>query len=537
MADALMVRRWARRSGAWALVIAALLGTPAHADLYTALSVFKQGNYPSAFQDFLALAKLGQPLAQVDVAYLYAAGVGTPQSSRRAYAWAVLAGQNAQAKGAKLAAKLRPVLSPAAERAAARIVARYSPDALRRRLLPVAVGACGGSHSGDGADSCPFDIHTYAQCNPVHFDRFEYPMMQGITENMQSQLVVRFTLMPDGTARLPHVVFGLPEPAFRPAVRATVLRSKFKALPPGTQPVQCEMEISFLERDEEDLSAYPQLELYLFRERSRARRGDPRAEAVYGTLLAGLPQVGRFRGRHFLQWLVKAAQAGVPYAQYEVGESLISGWGCRPDEAKGLRWLKLAAAQNEPRAETALAARLLRRPPDPATMATARQWLEAAVAQHEKSAALYLSALLAAAPEARDRDPARALRLEKEAFAHPAADPTGYEIRAAAYAAEGHFAHAVDAEQEAIAQARRLGWSLAPLQTRLARYRAGKPWFGNLINLGTPISERPIPPCAAGKCLSRVSDGKRRESRPVALVGHVGQRLERLQRRVDPVLG
>ena len=537
MGDALIARRRARRWGVWALVIGALVGTPAHADLYTALSKFKQGDYAPAFQEFLALAKLGQPLAQVDVAYLYAAGVGTPQSNRRAYAWALLAGQNAQAKGTKLAAKLRPVLSPAAERAAARIVARYSPDALRRRLLPVAVGACSGSHSGDGDDSCPFDIHSYAQCNPVHFDRFEYPMMQGITENMQSQLVVRFTLMPDGTARLPHVVFGLPEPAFRPAVRASVLRSKFKTLPPGTQPVQCEMEISFLERDEEDLSAYPQLELYLFKERSRARRGDPTAEAVYGTLLAGLPQVGRFRGRHFLQWLVKAAQAGVAYAQYEVGESLISGWGCQPNEAKGLRWLQVAAAQNEPRAETALAARLLRRPPDPATIATARQWLEAAVAQHDKIAALYLSALFAASPEARYRDPARALRLEKEAFAHPTVDPTGYEIRAAAYAAEDHFARAVHAERRAIAQAHGLGWSLAPLRARLARYRAGKPWFGNLINYGTTVTERPIPPCAAGKCLSRVPDGERHQRRQAALAGRVGQRLGRFQRLVGPVLG
>lgn len=499
MTDALDARPRSWRWGAWGLVLAILACAPAHADLATTLQTFKRGDYAPAFHGFLALAKLGQPLAQVDVAYLYAAGVGTTQSNRRAYAWARIAGQNGEAKGKNLAAKLRSVLSPAAQHAAARIVARYGPAALRKRLLPVSLGACGGAHSGAAADSCPFAIHAYPQCNPVHL-WFGYPMMQGMTENLQSQVVVRFTLMPDGTARLPHVVFGLPEPGFDSAVRGVTLHSKFNPLARGAQPLQCEMEIDFLESGQEDLSAYPKLDLYLFRERGRARRGNPMAEAVYGTLLAGLPQVGRFRGRHFLRWLVKAAQAGVPYAQYEVGESLISGWGCRPDRAKALRWLRLAAAQNEPRAETALAVRLLRRRPAPAAMARARRWLEAAAARHDTMADLYLSAMLAAAPQARFRDPARALRLEQKAFAHVDVDPTGYEIRAAAEAAEGHFKRAVSAERRAIAHARRLGWALAPLKSRLARYRAGKPWFGNLLNDTVPVSGAPQPSCEEGLC-------------------------------------
>lgn len=500
MADAFVARRRTRHWGAWPLALAALACAPAHAGLSAALKTFKQGDYAPAFHEFLALARLGQPLAQVDVAYLYAAGVGTSQSNRRAYAWARIAGQNGEAKGTKLAAKLRSVLTPAAVRASALIVARYGPTALRRRLLPVSVGACGGTHSGDESYSCPFALHGDPRCRAVHFYGHGYPLMQGGTENLQSRLVVRFTLMPDGTARLPRVVFGLPEPGFRSAVRANVLRSKFKPRPSGARPVQCEVEISFLETDQEDLSAYPQLNLYVFRERGRARRGDPTAEAVYGTLLAGLPQVGRFRGRHFLRWLVKAAQAGVPYAQYEVGESLISGWGCRPNEHKGLRWLRLAASQNEPYAETALAARVLRGQPTPAAMTRARRWLEAAVAQHDKFAAVYLSALLAAAPQARYRDPARALSLEQTAFAHVGVDPTGYEIRAAAEAAEGHFKQAVRAERQAIAHARRLGWMLAPLKARLARYRAGKPWFGNLLNATVPASGTPQPSCEVGVC-------------------------------------
>lgn len=502
MADGIARSRRTWRWRACVLVLAAFAGAPAHADLYTALKAIQEHDYTLGFHDLLALAKLGQRFAQLDVAYLYVAGEGTQRSVGRAYGWARLAGQNGKAAGDKLAAELQPALSPADKRAAARIVARYGAAALDRRLLPIAVGACGGPHSGGDEGACPFDIHAYRECNPVRYDRNEYPVMEGQVENMQSQLVARFTLMPDGTARLPHVVFGLPEPGFRSAVRISVLRSKFKPLPHGAGPLKCELEISFFEEGQEDLSAYPRLDHYLLRMRRRARLGNPSAEAVYGTLLAGLPQVGSFRGRHFLGWLVKAAQAGVPYAQYEVGESLISGWGCRPDAAKGLRWLHLAAAQQDPRAEAALAVRLLRGPLTPATVTEARSRLEVAVARRDKVAAVYLSALLAAAPQAGLRDPAQALRLESEAFAHVAVDPTGYEIRAAAFAAEGHFKRAVSAERQAIAHARALGWTLAPLQGRLARYRAGKPWFGNLLNFGEPPSGPPNRPGSPGGSLS-----------------------------------
>ena len=537
MASPISVGRRVRLWGVWALVAGGLAGPPAHADLYGALKAFKQHDYSAAFQEFHALAKLGQPFSQLDVAYLYVTGEGTTVSAARADAWAQLAAENGQAAAKKLLGQLQPLLSPADRRAAARIVARYSPATLRRRLLPVAVGSCGGSHPSQRAASCPFVIHANPACNAVNYDRYAYPAMEGIFENMQSQVVVQFTLMPDGTARLPHVVFGLPEPGFRSAVRTSILRSKFRRLPPGVQSVQCDLDVSFVERDIEDLSAYRRLDRNLLRMRLAARQGNPSAEATYGTLLAGLPQVGRWRGRNFLKWLVKAAQAGVRYAQYEVGESLMAGWGCRPDPAKSLRWLRLAAAQHEPHAEAALAARLLRGEPRAAAMEKARRWLAGAAASHDKAAAVYLSALLAAAPQSGLRDPARALRLEREAFEHVGVDPTGYEIRAAAYAAEGHFKRAVRLERRAIAHARALGWSLAPLQARLRRYRAGKPWFGNLLNFGVPASELPLPPCREGKCLSRVPDGEMGQRREAALVGRIGEGLQRFQRLVGRVLG
>jgi len=467
------------RRGAWVVMLAVLAGAPAHAGLYTALKIFKRGEYAQAFPEFLALAKLGQPVAQVDVAYMYAGGVGVTRDNVLAYAWARLAGRNADAQGKKLAAELKSAMTPELELAAERAVKRYTPAALRRRLLPVTT--CGAARAPFGGSKCVSATHSaYRACRAVKIYKYVYPLMPEVYR-MQGQLVVRFTLMPDGTARLPEVVFGLPEPGFRRAVRISVLRSKFKPLPRGARPMQCSLSYKFVEKGQ--FSAQNRrLYVYLLRLRRRARRGDPTAEAAYGTLLAGLPQTGNFHRRNFLRWLVKAGQGGDALAQFEVGMSLMTGRGCLPDAAKGLRWLRLAAAQHEPGAEVALAARLLRGTLTPSAMANARRWLQQAVARHDKTGAIYLSALLAAAPEARIRDPARALRLERMAFAGVRVDPTGYEIRAAAYAAEGRFKHAVRAERRAIAHARALGWSLAPLQARLQRYRAGKPWFGNLLD-------------------------------------------------------
>jgi hypothetical protein len=106
--------------------------------------------------------------------------------------------------------------------------------------------------------------------------------------------------------------------------------------------------------------------------------------------------------------------------------------------------------------------------------------------------------MLATAPEASWRDPAQALQLARMAFAHVSADPTGFEIQAAAYADAGHFKRAVHIERRALAQAHALIWALAPLQQHLARYRAHGTWFGNLLTQG-------MPPAVAGRAAPAAS--------------------------------
>ena len=115
-------------------------------------------------------------------------------------------------------------------------------------------------------------------------------------------------------------------------------------------------------------------------------------------------------------------------------------------------------------------------------MAQAGDWLQRAAAQNNHDGELYLAALLAAAADPRRRDPQRALELLQKAFQDVDDDPTPFEIRAAAQAAEGQFADAARSEKKAIRRAHALRWDVSPLAARLAAYQAGKPWYGDLLD-------------------------------------------------------
>lgn len=148
----------------------------------------------------------------------------------------------------------------------------------------------------------------------------------------------------------------------------------------------------------------------------------------------------------------------------------------------------MAAAQHQTSADLVLAARLLQGTPNAAATARAKEWLEQAVAGGNSYGELYLAALLATAPDPQVRDPVRALSLLEKVYASVHENPTATEIRAAAQAAEGDFAGAVQSERKAIGDAGKLGWDLSPLEQRLALYQARKPWHGNLLAFGEALS-------------------------------------------------
>jgi uncharacterized protein len=465
-----MIRILTHLGGMLLLVIAAASpARPAHADLYGASSEYKKGDYAHAFPDYLALAELGQPVAQLNVAVMYADGQGTTQSDIHAYAWAMLAAENGEATAAKLANTIRPNLAPGSEQIAGWFTAPYTPGALSLRLMPVHLAT---------AEVAAQHRQWNRECYPVKAYEWVYPD-DARRQSIEGQVFVAFTLMPDGSARIPRIILDVPQGVFGDATRESVLRDDFAPLPAGSSPIHC---VNFY-RFTVGKSAYeyPKLPPYVKQIHQQATAGDPQSQLLYGMLLVGLPQLKQSSNAG-LPWFLKAAQAGLPLAQFQVGYSLLTGIDCKGDDGKARRWLLMAADQNEPNAEVALATLAMRGLPGSGDVVQARSWLEKAAAQGNQDGELYLSALLAAAPDPRVRDPGRALDLLEKGSDHLWVDPTAFEIRAAAQGAKGDFVHAVKSEKKAISLAQLLRWNLSPLQARLAVYQAGKPWYGNLLD-------------------------------------------------------
>lgn len=451
------------------LLLAVLFAGPAAADLISASSAYKKGDYETAFKAFRELAELGQPLAQFNLAVMYARGEGVRESEIYAYAWATLAAENGMEKAKTFADSLRPrlALAPGSEQVAADIEAQYGHTVLDQRLMP----KISASESSDIADR--------ARCHPLHTYVPPYPA-DAQQRSIQGNVYVEFSVMPDGRSRNPRIIYAMPEGMFEAAVRDSLLRSEYTPGGSGSKPAQCTMfynfEIPGVRKED-----YPMLQKFVNDTLAHAQSGDPNAQMVYGMLLAGLPQLNKPRSQA-LPWFLKSAQAGTPIAQFQVGYSLLKGWGCNCEENKGLDWLRRAAQGGQADAEVTLAMYALRGTPDEGRLRQAKLWLEQAAASGNHDGQLYLAALLAAAPGDEVRDPKRALVLLDKVFRGVRDDPAAFEIRAAAQASSGQFNDAVKSQSKAISMAQRLKWDLTPLNDRLAHYTAHQPWFGALLD-------------------------------------------------------
>lgn len=441
------------------LLLAALLGQVAHADMFTAQLAYKKGDYEAAARDYRAMAEIGNPIAQYDLAALYLNGQGVKQSDLSAYAWASVAAANGYVPAKAVADKLRLTLAPGSEQIARDMVAPYDRAALDAQIMP----------------KVQDDPRNTARCKILSFPKLEYPddaKRRGVSGNV----FMEFTAEADGSARNPRIIYAVPNDVFDSMARTLTLGARFP-VEPGA--VHCHFMFRFQINGN---VTYPQLQSFAEKTLQSAEEGDPNSQFLYGLLLAGLPQMGKSY-KDALPWFVKAAQGGQAAAEYQVGASLLFGMGCQCEATKGEVWLKRAAEMGQADAQVTLGTYALRGDPSADDMRVAQVWLERAVARGNHEGMYYLAALLAAAPDAQVRDPARALHLLDQLKRDKEGNPSIDEIRAAAQAAAGNFTSAADTERRAIAQAKYLKWDLTPLNERLARYGSGQPWYGNLLLL------------------------------------------------------
>jgi TonB family protein len=450
------------------VVLIALLGAgTARADLYTANQAYEAQDFETAFRLFRELAELGQVRAQEYVASMYVRGEGVKRDNVLGYAWASIAIENGAGEEMRsIVAQLDPHVTPGARKRIDAVIAQFGRDALAKALLPNIF------QNANYMDRTPCKLSKQAHIS--------YPD-DAVRRGIQGNVYMEYTVMPDGRARNPRVVFAVPSGVFEAAARRMIMRSEFS---PSTQkgvPVPCTtgVMVVFVVAGSTK-SDYSDLNFFMKKTEKQAEAGDPRAQMMYGLLISGLPQVKKPRSEA-MPYFVKAAQAGMPTAQFLVGYSSLLGWGCECDEPKGVVWIHKAAAADQADAQVMLANYILRGEPGPEEVAKALTWLERAATNGSRDAKFYLAALLSAGVDPARRDPQRALTVLKEVMRDVDDDPTAFEVRAAAYAMLGNYVEAQKDQRKALRMAQDLGWETASQQTRLDTYVASKPWTGDLF--------------------------------------------------------
>ena len=442
-----------------ALAALALCAT-ARADFNAALADYKAGHYDSARRQFTAMAELGDCSSQFNLGVMVLQGQGGPKDVGAGVGWLKAAAANGcqELVGGRVEA-LKGSLSVPEERKAADVLDHYGHEALH------AVGIV------DPVLDCPDRSRAAVLQAPTP----EYPP----AGNHRNGLVIaELTVGVDGRPRDPEILFVAPDEAFAAAAVEAWLHSRFTPASRDGKAVETRLQLRMpfaIAGGEALWSSAPYKD-----SRAAAEAGDPAAEYLVGLAATADPSlgVGPARGTELV---ILAARDGNPKAQYWLGEQLRSVQACHPKQS-GVEWLRHAAAGGDASAQVTLAADLVSASPSEAQVGEARGLLQRAAAADSYYARKHLVALLAASPLAALRDPLEAQQVAAKLSAGGIqSDPQMFEALAAAAAAGGDFAAAVAQQETAIRKAHDLAWNTHAMEERLAAYKGGKPWLGDLF--------------------------------------------------------
>jgi uncharacterized protein len=448
--------------------VACVLGftsSRAHADLYAADAAYRAKEFPRAFELFRELAELGHAESQETLAIMYVQGEGVARNNILGYSWAVLALEQRPSEAAQsIVDQIGPHLNEAGRGTAEELRGKYGKDALKKTILRT--------------ERTPFATKKVPCTMKVPANPDDYFPPDAIKKGISGLALINARVFSDGRDHDPRPARLYPaQPFDEPAMLVSMNNVYAPQVENGVaQPCTMRFKVKFwvgrgrsTKPVEQDLSAL----------RKKAMDGDPDAQLLYGILLPDSDPPPT--GENSLEWILKAAQAGKPVAQYLAGREQLTSYGSEVNEAQGLFWLDKAARAGDNDARLELAYHYLKDAANPVNARTAADLLERALEAGRPEARFYLAALLASNPDDVLRDPQRALELFGKDQGIYDRNPIGWEIRAAAQANLGDFDEAAKLEKRAIRMAKSFKWNTAPLDARLATYEAKKPWVGDLL--------------------------------------------------------
>jgi uncharacterized protein len=453
-------------------LMATLLSPVARADLYAAESASQAKDYGRAFELFRELAELGHAGAQENLAVMYVNGEGVKRDNVLGYAWAVLAKEGGGGEAASgIIAQLDPNMNAATRVRVAELQSQFGKAALQERLLPKTY-----AQGVVGKRRCAMR----SVADPLAF----YPA-DARRRGTSGTVLVEAKVAPDGRARNVRAIYSVPAGVFDEAGRRVALSSGYTPPVENGVTLTCTIrfKVNFSIREGGGAIASAEQQKILAEAKTKAEAGDPASQLTYGLILEMRAGMSAENDRP-IDWFVKAAQAGVPTAQYLLGRHLLvaADGGLEADDSKAMTWLQLAANAGQADAQTLLANRLLTTN-YVAAAGKAQDLLDKAAASGHRDGSFYLAGLLATGPDAARRDPRRALELLEQVKGELDFDPSFHEIRAAANAMLGDFEEAQRDQKSALQRAKKLGWDTRDQETRLASYEAAKTWEGNLFAL------------------------------------------------------
>jgi len=443
-----------------ALAAAALAAAPASADFNAALADYQAGRYDTARRQFSAMAELGDCSSQFNLGVMVLQGQGGAKDVGTGVGWLEAAAANGcqELVGGRVAA-LQGALSREEERTARDIMARYGHEALHAQ----------------GIVDPDLECRERSRAAVLQAPVAEYPHAG---KHRNALVIGVLTIGVDGHPRDPEILLVAPDEAFAAAAVEAWLHSRFAPATHNGTPVESRLQVRlpFIITGGEPLWSGGALKDV----RAAADAGDPAAEYLVGLAATADPALGIGPARG-TQLLIFAARDGNSKAQYWLGAQLRAVTACHP-QTNGSAWLKYAAAGGDPGAQLVLAADLVSANPTDAQLGEARSLLEQAASADSYYVRKHVVALLAASPYAQLRDATTAQQVASRlSVGDIQSDPQMFEALAAAAAAGGDFAGAVSQQEIAIRKARDLGWNTRAMEERLASYKGGKAWQGDLF--------------------------------------------------------
>lgn len=448
------------------IIVVLLFGTPAKANpaLQEALDNYRNHRFTVACRQFKTLAEMGFSTAQYNLGVMYLKGQSVAQDLGQAYAWIALAAEQqisfADSADAVLEALPDAAAKSAAQAALASLQQLHGVDAwIDRLLLPVDAEQ---QHQ-------PFEL--------LQTQAPEYPA-NALTRYLGGYNMTEFWVFPDGSVRLPSVIYSMPSELFDTATLDAIAQFRLNWTDDSVAdpvPTVARQVIDYRITARQKSRPNPQIINHINAIRKRAESGD--AYAKYSLAVGHLYlEIRDMDDRQANALLLEAGLAGIPEAQHMVGMRLLSAQQDPTIREQAQLWINMAGLGDYPAITYSVARNGMYDHAEFVFDDISRiELVKRAADMGHAPAVIHRSMQIATAPTLPDQQQLDQARKNLHEISGWYRDEPYWHITAGfVAAAETDFAAAIKHTQKAIRKAAALDWETDDFEQVLARFEQGE---------------------------------------------------------------